>query len=314
MASSLPQTGPALLCWDGSEAAAQAIRGAATLLEPPGPAVVVFAHFPPQAALAEAGAVGAQSVIDEAAEDVLESGVRTAREAGFDATGLRVASTSTAAQVISDAAEQHDARLIVLGQARRSAINRYLLGSVARDVLGVEHRPVVLVGSGGPGSAADAPPSRDDRPVLICWDGSEGAARAIGGAAAIVGAARRATVLFAHVPTESARGILGGFSAPDAPIMGPADAEVLLEEGVRVAREAGFAASGLPVIAERKTAEIIASTAEAEGSLLITMGQRERSGIGTLILGSVARGVLENDHRPVLLAGPSRPGTYPGSR
>ncbi|HKO28373.1 MAG TPA: universal stress protein [Solirubrobacteraceae bacterium] len=314
MTSSLPQTGPALLCWDGSEAAAHAIRGAATLLEPPRQAVVVFAHFPPKAVLAEAGAVGAPTVSEEAAEDVLETGVRTAREAGFDATGVRIASTSTAAQVISDAAEQHDARLIVLGQARRSAINRYLLGSVAREILSAEHRPVVLVGSSDTAPAADPPVARDGRPVLICWDGSEGAARAIGDAAAIVGGARRATVLFAHVPTESARGILGGFSAPDAPIMGPADAEVLIEQGLRVAREAGFEASALPVIAERKTSEIIASTAEAEGALLITMGQRERSGIGTLLLGSVARGVLEADHRPVLLAGPGRPGVYPRSR
>ncbi|MGN6872663.1 MAG: universal stress protein [Solirubrobacteraceae bacterium] len=313
MSSSLPQTGPALLCWDGSEAAALAMRGAATLIEEPRPAVVVFAYLPPKAAVAEAGAVGPPTVSDQAAEDVLESGVRTAREAGFDATGVRIASTSTAARVISDAAEQHDAGLIVLGQARRSAINRYLLGSVARDVLSAEHRPVVLVGSGEPTSAADAPGARDDRPVLICWDGSEGAARAIHDAASIVGGGRRATVLFAHVPTESARGILGGFSAPDAPIMGHADAEMLLEQGVRVAREAGFEADALPVVAERKASEIIASTADAEGSLLITMGQRERSAIGTLVLGSVARGVLETDHRPVLLAGPSRPGNYPRS-
>jgi nucleotide-binding universal stress UspA family protein len=95
--------------------------------------------------------------------------------------------------------------------------------------------------------------------------------------------------------------------------MGHADAELLIDRGVRAAREAGFEADGLPVVAERKTSEIIASTAEAEGSLLITMGQRERSGIGTLVLGSVARGVLEADHRPVLLAGPSRPGIYPRS-
>jgi nucleotide-binding universal stress UspA family protein len=314
MNASLSHTGPALLCWDGSEAAAQAMRGAATLLEEPRRAVVVFAHLPPEAAAAvEAGAVGIPTVSDQAAEDVLASGVRTAREAGFDATGVRIASTSNAARGISDAAEQHDARLIVLGQARRSAINRYLLGSVAREVLGAEHRPVVLVGSGEPASAADAPGARDDRPVLICWDGSEGAARAIDDAASIVGRGRRATVLFAHVPTESARGVLGGFSAPDAPIMGHSDAEVLLEQGLRVAREAGFEAGALPVVAEGKTSEIIASTAEAEGSLLITMGQRERSAIGRLVLGSVARGVLETDHRPVLLAGPSRPGSYPRS-
>lgn len=319
MTSSPRQTGPALLCWDGSEAAANAIRGAATLLEAPRAAVVVFAHLPARGG-ASGGSDAGTTVSDEAAEAVLESGLRTARDAGFDAIGLRVASTSSAAQVISDAAEQHDARLIVLGQARRSAINRLIVGSVARDVLDSEHRPVVLVGSGSgsssgePTSAADAPAAPDNRPVLICWDGSEAAARAIDHAAAIVGAARRATVLFAHVPTESARGILGGFSAPDAPIMGPADAEVLMEQGLRVAREAGFEASGRPVIAESKTSEIIASTAEAEGSLLITMGQRERSGIGTLVLGSVARGVLEADHRPVLLAGPSSPGGYPHAR
>ncbi len=317
MTSSLPQAGPALLCWDDSEAGARAMRGAATLLDGPRTAVVVFAYFPMGAALPGADAVGTPIVSDDEAEEILERGLRAAREAGFHATGLRIASTGTAARAISDAAEQHDARLIVLGQARRSAISRYLLGSVAREVLNVEHRPVILVGSGDGPPAVEAPGGRNDhsdRPVLICWDGSEGAARAVGDAAAIVGSARKATVLFAHVPTESSRGILGGFSAPDAPIMGHSDAEVVMEQGLRVAREAGFQAQGLPVIAERKTSEIIASAAEAEGSLLITMGQRNRSGIGTLVLGSVARGVLEADHRPVLLAGPTRPGSYPHPR
>jgi nucleotide-binding universal stress UspA family protein len=207
--------------------------------------------------------------------------------------------------------------MIVLGQARRSALNRFLVGSVAREVVGAEHRPVILVGSGDTAPTADVQGAQgdgSDGPVLICWDGSEGAARAIDDAAAIVGPSRQAIVLFAHVPTESARGILGGFSAPDAPIMGHADAELLMEEGLRAARAAGFDARGLPVVAERKTSEIIAATAEAEGALLIAMGQRERSAIGTLVLGSVARGVLEADHRPVLLAGPSHPGVYPRSR
>jgi len=315
--SSLPQAGPALLCWDDSEAAALAMRGAATLLDGPHKAVVVFAYFPVGSAFAGADAVGTPVISDDEAEAILKRGIQAAHEAGFDATGLRIASTSTAARAISGAAEQHDARLIVLGQARRSAISRYLLGSVAREVLSAEHRPVILVGSDDGSPAVAAPGgggNHSGRPVLICWDGSEGAARAVEDAAAIVGAARRATVLFAHVPTESSRGILGGFSAPDAPIMGHSDAELVMEQGLRVAREAGFEAQGLPVVAERKTSEIIAATAEAEGSLLITMGQRERSGIGTLLLGSVARGVLEADHRPVLLAGPTRPGSYPRSR
>jgi nucleotide-binding universal stress UspA family protein len=311
MTSSVPQTRPALLCWDGSEAAARAIRAAAKLVGPPRRALVVFVHLP---ARRSADAAGVPTVSEEAAEDVLATGVRIAREAGFDAAGLRIASGDSPARVISEAAEEHDARLLVLGQARRTAINRLLLGSVAREVLSAQHRPVVLVGSGETAS----PPGRRDGesggPVLICWDGSEGAARAIDEAAAIVGPDRRATVLFAHVPTESARGILGGLSGPDAPIMSHADAELLIEQGLQAARGAGFEASALPVVAERKTSEIIAATAEAEGSLLITMGQRERSAIGTLVLGSVARGVLEEDHRPVLLVGPSPPGAYPQPR
>jgi nucleotide-binding universal stress UspA family protein len=314
MTSSVPHTRPALLCWDGSEAAARAMRGAATVLGEPRPALVVFVHLP---ATRSADAAGVPTVSDEAAQDVLATGVRIAREAGFDATGLRIASGDSPAGVISAAAEEHDARLLVLGQARRTAINRLLLGSVARDLLSAQHRPVVLVGSAERASPADAPGTRDggsDGPVLICWDGSEGAARAIEDAAEIVGPGHRATVLFAHVPTESARGILGGLSGPDAPIMGHTDAELLIEQGLNAAREAGFEARALPVVAERQTAEIIAATAESEGSLLITMGQRERSAIGTLVLGSVARGVLEADHRPVLLAGPSHPGVYPRSR
>ena len=36
---------------------------------------------------------------------------------------------------------------------------------------------------------------------------------------------------------------------PDAPIIGPADAEVVLDEGVGVARESGFDATGELVVA-----------------------------------------------------------------
>jgi nucleotide-binding universal stress UspA family protein len=44
---------------------------------------------------------------------------------------------------------------------------------------------------------------------------------------------------------------------------------------------------------------------------LIVIGQRQRSAVGTSLLGSVAREVLDSVHRPVLLVGPSTPGAYP---
>lgn len=150
-------------------------------------------------------------------------------------------------------------------------------------------------------------------PALLCWDGSDGAASAIQHAGRILGQGHAALVVFAHVPTESSRGVLAGFSGPDAPIMGVSDAEDLLERGVRVAREAGLNATGLRIAAERRTSEILVALAEEHDAVLIVMGQRERSALGTLLLGSVAREVVNAHHRPVLLVGPGSAGPYPRS-
>jgi nucleotide-binding universal stress UspA family protein len=148
-------------------------------------------------------------------------------------------------------------------------------------------------------------------PAVLCWDGSASAARAIRQAAKILGAGHRAVVFFAHVPTESSRGLLAGPSGPDAPIMGVTDAEGLLEQGVRAARDAGFDASGMLVHAERKTAALIIETADEQDAPVIVMGQRGRSAIGVALLGSVARDVINGFHRPVLVVGPadSEPGS-----
>jgi nucleotide-binding universal stress UspA family protein len=117
-------------------------------------------------------------------------------------------------------------------------------------------------------------------------------------------------VLFAHVPTEAHRGVLAGTSGPDAPIIGPSDAEAMLEEGVRVARDAGFEAEGELVAADRKTAELIVAVAEQRDAPLIVMGQRGRSGLKAALLGlgSVAQGVLNSYDGPVLLVGRDSPG------
>lgn len=148
-------------------------------------------------------------------------------------------------------------------------------------------------------------------PALLCWDGSDGAALAIQHAARLVGRGHAAVVLFAHVPTESARGLLGGASGPDAAVMGVSDAEELLERGVEIAVTAGFQATGLRVEADRKTAEIVAALADEQDASLIVMGQRPRSALGRLVLGSVSRQVLESFHRPVLLVGPGSHGPHP---
>ncbi|MBV9536644.1 MAG: universal stress protein [Solirubrobacterales bacterium] len=147
-------------------------------------------------------------------------------------------------------------------------------------------------------------------PVILCWDGSSSASRSIEHAARILGQRRRAIVLFAHVPVEAHGGVvdvLTGRPSPDAPIMGAADAEGLLEEGVRIAGEAGFEASGLRIAADRKTAEIIVETAKEQDAMLVVMGQRGRTGLKSTLLGlgSVAQQVLGTYGGAVLLVGPT---------
>jgi nucleotide-binding universal stress UspA family protein len=155
--------------------------------------------------------------------------------------------------------------------------------------------------------------SADNRrgPVLLCWDGSDAARRAIASAGEVFDPGRTAVVFSAYVPTESARGVLGGLSGPDAPIMGPTDAEDLMAQGVTAASQAGFDATARLVVAEERTSKLIVAEAEARDCLMIVMGQRERSALGTLFLGSVAREVLEAMHRPVMLVGPGGGAPYP---
>lgn len=136
-------------------------------------------------------------------------------------------------------------------------------------------------------------------PAIFCYDGSENAARAIELAHHVLRDRHPAVVLFVHTPTESSLGGIG--RGPDAPILGPADAEAILERGSALARHAGFVAEGVRVEADRKTAEIIADIAEQRDADVIVMGQRGRSGLKSAVLGSVSRDVINAADRPVLV-------------
>jgi nucleotide-binding universal stress UspA family protein len=141
-------------------------------------------------------------------------------------------------------------------------------------------------------------------PVILCWDGSSEAEHAINAAAALFGRHRTGVVLLAYVPTEERRGLLAGWSGPDAPPMSPPDAEEMLARGVEAATTTGITAEGVLVAAEQKTAEVIARVADERDAAVVVMGQGNRSAVGRMVLGSVAREVLSGQHRPVLLIGP----------
>jgi nucleotide-binding universal stress UspA family protein len=140
-------------------------------------------------------------------------------------------------------------------------------------------------------------------PLILCYDGSEAAEHAIRIAPVLVGRGRHARVLYAYKPTERSLGVAQAASGGriDAPVVGEADAHDIVDRGVAIARDAGFEAEPLLVVADRRTAELVAGTAEELDAPAIVMGTRGLSGIRTAVLGSVARDVVNAYHRPVIL-------------
>ena len=142
--------GPLVLCFDGSEAAAEAIRTAPVLLGPGRAARVLYAYKPTERSLGVAqaitgGRIDAPVSGEADAEDIVEAGVAIAREAGFDADGLLVQADRPTGELIAATAKDLDAPAIVMGQRGLSGLKSALLGSVTRDVINAYDRPVVLV-------------------------------------------------------------------------------------------------------------------------------------------------------------------------
>jgi nucleotide-binding universal stress UspA family protein len=140
-------------------------------------------------------------------------------------------------------------------------------------------------------------------PFVLCYDGSEDAERAIRIAPVLLGRGRAARVLYAYKPTERSLGVAQAVTGGriDAPVSGEADAHRVVDAGVEIARAAGFEAEALLVAADRKTAELIAATAEELDAPAIVMGQRGLSGLKSAVLGSVSRDVVNAYHRPVVV-------------
>src|SRR5262245_4128199 len=137
-------------------------------------------------------------------------------------------------------------------------------------------------------------------PLILCYDGSEAAERAIRIAPVLVGRGREARVLYTYKPTERSLGVAQGIAGGriDAPVLGEAEAHDVVDRGVAIARDAGFEAAALLVPADRRTAEILADTADELDAPAIVMGTRGLSGLKTAVLGSVARDVVNTYHRP----------------
>jgi nucleotide-binding universal stress UspA family protein len=148
--------------------------------------------------------------------------------------------------------------------------------------------------------------STADGPLLLCYDGSEDAKRAIEGAGALF-AGRRALVVTVWQPTAvliSSAWLGATASEVDFFELDRAAAEAgarAAEEGVRVALEAGLEAEPVAVEAAGPVWTTIAEIADRHNAEVIVMGPRGLTGMRSMLLGSVSSAVVHHADRPTLV-------------
>lgn len=145
-------------------------------------------------------------------------------------------------------------------------------------------------------------------PYLLCYDGSEDARHAIEQASAIFGGGE---ALVAHVwRPPSTFSIPGRVISEQHPLAAAAaefdasaaeEAERIAQEGVDIARRAGFEAESETAKSGRGAWSALAKLAEDRDARAVVVGSRGGSQIRDAVLGSVSHGLVNHSTRPVLV-------------
>ena len=146
-----------------------------------------------------------------------------------------------------------------------------------------------------------------DRPVLFCYDGSEGSRAALSVAVELVMHPADAVVLVVWTPValQLAR---GGSLLAAVPNEGEMDeeesaaAQRLADEGAEGAKRRGYNASARIAQANESVAKTISEVAREIDARLIVCGQRGRGAIASAVFGSVSHQLSAHAERPVLIA------------
>jgi len=146
-----------------------------------------------------------------------------------------------------------------------------------------------------------------DRPVLFCYDGSEGSKAALSAAVELVMHPVDAVVLVVWTPiaVQLAR---GGSLLAVVPNEGQMDeeeiaaAQRLADAGAEGLRGRGYNASARIARANDSVATTIGEVAREIDACLIVCGQRGRGAFASALLGSVSHQLSAHAERPVLVA------------
>lgn len=146
-----------------------------------------------------------------------------------------------------------------------------------------------------------------DRPVLFCYDGSEGSKAALSVAVELVMHPADAVVLAVWTPIAVQLARAGSLLAV-VPNEGELDeeeiaaAQQIADEGAAGARGRGYNATARVAQANESVAKTIGEVAREIDARLIVCGQRGRGAFASAVLGSVSHQLSAHAERPVLIA------------
>jgi nucleotide-binding universal stress UspA family protein len=307
------ESGTALIAYDGSEDAAEAIRRAGPLLAPRR-AVVVRVWDSLAALLLHTDVKGLSGSMREAAEELdaddsrdaaqmAEDGAELAADAGFAAQPLAVRGRPNAWPAILSEADRIDAAVIVAGCRGLGGVKSALLGSVSSGLLRHSHRPLLVV-----------PPAEDDEapgPLIIGYDGSSESREAVSQAGRLL-SAREALVETVWRPYAPVAG--AGTAGAPVPVITRAaeqiDQEIAVgarrtaEEGTRLAAAEGLEARPEPAQAAGTVWRTLIQSAREHHAAALVVGSRGRSAMGSALLGSVSTGLVHHAPVPILVVPP----------
>jgi nucleotide-binding universal stress UspA family protein len=232
------------------------------------------------------------------ADDRLDTVLGHMRAIGADATG--VASRGSVLTVITDAVKEFrpDHILIALRSSEHANWQERKLIAHVEERFGL---PLTTYAVDLEGHTSIA-----DGPLILCYDGSEGARDAIRHAGELF-PGRRAVVVTAWKSVAVAGSLgMGGEAAPMLNFVELDRAEAdrggrLADEGVRIAEDAGLQAEPLPVKATGAIWETIIEVAKRSHAATIVMGSRGLAGLRAMFLGSVSGAVVHHTDRPTLI-------------
>jgi nucleotide-binding universal stress UspA family protein len=144
------------------------------------------------------------------------------------------------------------------------------------------------------------------KPVLFCYDGSDGSKTALTAAVEVIRPAD-AVVLVVWMPAAVQLARAGSFIVA-IPNEGEVDeqeaaaAQQIAEQGAAGARRRGYNASPRIAQANESVARTIDEIAQEIDAGLVVCGQRGRGAIGSALLGSVSHALAAHTKRPLLIA------------